>query len=124
MAEIYHMVPAALWQAARGGYRIVLAPEGVPSVSVSYTSFLAPLLLWIGAALLAVRLTRLALARDGRRVAPLIRPIGRRLSPLIGGAMSRQRGRMATGLALVLLAVALLVLVLFRLATARGGRPL
>lgn len=94
------------WQAARGGYKIVLAPEGVPSVSVSYTSFLAPLLLWIGAALLAVRLTRLALARDGRLIAPLIRPIGHRLSPLIGGAMSRQRGRVATGLALVLLAVA------------------
>src|SRR3954451_19399915 len=46
---------------AQGGYELVLVPEGTPRVSVSYPSFLAPLLLWAGAALLIVRLTRLAL---------------------------------------------------------------
>ncbi|MFJ3310370.1 FtsX-like permease family protein [Streptomyces sp. NPDC086549] len=43
-------------------YALVLAPEGVPSISVSYWAFLGPALLWIGAALLLWRLTLLALA--------------------------------------------------------------
>jgi putative ABC transport system permease protein len=93
-------------QAARGGYQLVLVPEGVPKISVSYTPFLAPLLLWAGAALLAMRLTRLLLARDGRAVSPLIRPIGGRLAGLVGASIGRQRSRVAIGLALVVLAVA------------------
>lgn len=94
------------WQAARGGYKLVLAPEGVPTVSVSYTSFFAPLLLWCGAGLLAIRLTRLLLARNGKIVTPLVRPLGTHLAPLVGASMSRQRGRVAMGLTVVVLAVA------------------
>ena len=94
------------WQAARGGYKLVLAPEGVPTVSVSYTSFFAPLLLWCGAGLLAIRLTRLLLARNGKIVTPLVRPLGAHLAPLVGASMSRQRGRVAMGLMVVVLAVA------------------
>ena len=94
------------WQQSRGGYQLVLAPEGVPRVSVSYTSFVAPLLLWLGAALLTLRLTRLALGREGRFVTPLLRLRGSRLAPLVGASLSRQRSRVATGLALVALAVA------------------
>jgi putative ABC transport system permease protein len=93
-------------QAARGGYQLVLVPEGVPKVSVSYTPFLAPLLLWAGAALLTMRLTRLLLMHDGRAVAPIIRPIGGRLAGLVGASLGRQRSRVATGLVLVVLAVA------------------
>ncbi|MDB5043865.1 MAG: hypothetical protein JWN27_4591, partial [Candidatus Eremiobacteraeota bacterium] len=51
----------AFWQTARTGYQVVLAPEGVPQASVHYDAFLAPLFLWLGAALLAARLMRLAL---------------------------------------------------------------
>jgi putative ABC transport system permease protein len=94
------------WQQAQGGYELVLAPEGVPRVSVSYTSFLAPLLLWAGAALLAVRLTRLALGHNGQWLAPLLRMSGGRLASLAGAALSRHRGRVATGLVIVMLAVA------------------
>ena len=94
------------WQQAQGGYQLVLAPEGVPRVLVSYTSFLAPLLLWAGAALLAMRLTRLALGRNGRFVAPVLRAGGGQLAPLVGASLSRQRGRVASGLTLVALAVA------------------
>ena len=94
------------WRQAQGGYQLVLAPEGAPRVSVSYTSFAAPLLLWAGAALLAMRLTRLALSRDGRLVVPPLRLVGGRLAPLVGASLSRQRGRLAVGLLLVALAVA------------------
>ena len=94
------------WQAGRGGYQLVLAPEGVPKVAVSYTSFLAPLLLWAGVALLTTRLTRLLLGRGGRTVAPLIRPLSGRLAGLVGASLGRQQARVATGLVLVVLAVA------------------
>ena len=93
-------------QAGRGGYQLVLAPEGVPKVAVSYTSFFAPLLLWAGAALLAVRLTGLLLRHGDRIVTPLIRPLGGRLSGLVSASLGRQRRRVATGLVLVVLAVA------------------
>jgi putative ABC transport system permease protein len=44
------------WRTAGTGYQIVLAPEGVPQTAVSYEAFLAPLGLWIGVALLTLRL--------------------------------------------------------------------
>ena len=53
-----------------------------------------------------MRLTHLLLARDGRVVTPLLRPIGGRLAGLVGASLSRQWSRVATGLALVVLAVA------------------
>jgi putative ABC transport system permease protein len=53
----------AFWQTARTGYQVVLAPEGIPQATVHYDAFLAPLFLWVGAALLAARLWRLALRR-------------------------------------------------------------
>ena len=36
------------WQAVKNGYQVVLAPEGVPTISVSYFTLLAPLLFWVG----------------------------------------------------------------------------
>ena len=55
------------WLAGRSGYQIVLAPEGVPSISVSYWAFVAPALLWIGGALLIWRLADLVLVRRPSR---------------------------------------------------------
>lgn len=92
--------------AGRGGYQLVLAPEGVPHISVSYTSFLAPLALWIGASLLIVRLVRVFLDRNGRMSVPFIRPAGGRLAPLVGATLSRHRTVVASGVVLVALAVA------------------
>ncbi|MGB3331142.1 MAG: ABC transporter permease [Thermomicrobiales bacterium] len=94
------------WQAKQSGYQVVLVPEGLPTVSVHYTSFFAPFLLWIGAALFAVRLVRLLLVRNGSLVAPIVRPIAGALSPLIGAALNRQRSRVGLGLVLVVLALA------------------
>lgn len=106
--DLLFLALAALvyWLTARQGYQIVVAPEGVPRVSVSYSALLAPLFLWIGASLLILRLTGLLLARDGRLVTPLLRPVARRLSSLIGASLSRQRVLIATGAVLVALAIA------------------
>jgi len=94
------------WRAARNGYQIVVVPEGIPTVSVSYTSFFAPLLLWLGASLLALRLTRLVLARNGRMISFITNPLSGRLSSLVGASISRQRGRIAVGLTILALAIA------------------
>ncbi len=52
------------WLSGRGGYQLVLAPEGTPSISVSYWAFAGPLLLWTGAALFTWRVARFALGRS------------------------------------------------------------
>jgi len=46
------------------------------------------------------------LARNGDMVAPLVRPIGGALAPLIGAALHRQRSRIGLGLVLVVMALA------------------
>ncbi len=101
------LVGAALvyWQQARNGYHIVLVPEGVPQISVSYWVFVAPLLLWTGGALAVIRLTRWVLAHDAIRF-PLVRPFSSRLGHIIGAAIGRQRGRTASGVVIVALAIA------------------
>ena len=94
------------WLTARGGYQVVVAPEGVPSVSVSYSAFLPPLLLWAGAGLLAMRLTAPLLANRGRLLALLTRPLVGKLSSLVGASLSRQRLLFAAGLTLIAIAIA------------------
>jgi putative ABC transport system permease protein len=53
--DVVALAIAALvyWQASRNGYTLVLAPEGVPQVSVNWYALLAPVLGWIGGGLLA-----------------------------------------------------------------------
>ena len=36
------------WQASTNGYKLVLAPEGVPQVSVTWYALPAPVLAWVG----------------------------------------------------------------------------
>ncbi len=93
------------WQTATTGYQVVLATEGVAAISVDYTAFLAPLLLWIGAALLTVRLVRLFL-RGGRNaieraLAPAVGPV----APAVASSLSHQRRRLAGGVALAALSI-------------------
>jgi putative ABC transport system permease protein len=71
------------WLAGRSGYQIVLAPEGVPSISVSYWAFVAPALLWIGGALFIWRLADLVLVRGRRAVAVLLTPVAGPLSRVL-----------------------------------------
>ena len=97
------------WLTSRTGYKLVLAPEGVPQISVSYWAFAGPALLWIGAGLLAWRLADAAL-RHGRRVLTFIlRPMVGPISPTIAAALSRQRRTLSRALVLTSLTAAFAV---------------
>jgi putative ABC transport system permease protein len=90
------------WQASRNGYQLVLAPEGVPQVSVNWYALLAPVLGWIGGGLLVYRLALLVLGRR-RGMARVLTPVAQRLAPTVAATMSRQRRLLARGLVLVAL---------------------
>jgi putative ABC transport system permease protein len=94
------------WQASRNGYSLVLAPEGVPQVSVNWYAMLAPVLGWIGAGLLAYRLADLALARGRTPLARLLRPVAGELAPTVAATMGRQRQLLARAATLVALTAA------------------
>ena len=57
------------WLTSRGGYQVVVVPEGVPVAAVNYAALLAPTLAWPGMALLVWRLTALFLNRRIRQPA-------------------------------------------------------
>ncbi|MFF8929579.1 FtsX-like permease family protein [Streptomyces longwoodensis] len=86
-------------------YALVLAPEGVPSVSVSYWAFLGPALLWLGAALLLWRLTLLVLAHGRPALARLARPLTATLATTTAAVLSRRRRPLARSVVLLALAV-------------------
>ncbi|MDX6706274.1 MAG: putative transport system permease protein [Solirubrobacteraceae bacterium] len=94
------------WQASQGGYQLVLAPEGVPQVSVNWYALLAPVLGWIGAGLLAYRLADLVLVRGRTPLRRLLRPLAGELSPTVAATMGRQRRLLAGAVALVALTCA------------------
>ncbi|MDX6683138.1 MAG: putative transport system permease protein [Solirubrobacteraceae bacterium] len=91
------------WQASRNGYDLVLAPEGLPQVSVNWYALLAPLLGWIGAGLLAYRIADLVLVRGRRPLARLLRPVAGELSAIVAATMARQRRLLARAVTLVAL---------------------
>ncbi|MCW3008500.1 MAG: putative rane protein, partial [Solirubrobacterales bacterium] len=93
------------WHASRSGYQLVLAPEGVPQVSVDWSALAAPLLGWIGAGLLAYRIADLMLGRR-RTLSGALRPIAGELAPMISATMGRQRSVLARAVALLALTVA------------------
>jgi putative ABC transport system permease protein len=94
------------WRTASTGYQIVLAPEGVPQTAVAYESFLAPLGLWVGVALLTLRLWSNGLARGRRVLAVLLRPVARGLSGVVAVSLGRQRALHTRGVVLIALACA------------------
>ncbi|MEA2478970.1 MAG: putative transport system permease protein, partial [Thermoleophilaceae bacterium] len=94
------------WQASRNGYQLVLAPEGVPQVSVNWYALLAPALGWIGAGLLSYRIADLVLRRGRRPLARSIRPLAGGLSATVAATMGRQRSLLARAVALVALTAA------------------
>ena len=94
------------WHSASTGYQVVLAPEGVATVAVDYTAFLAPLLFWTGCGLLILRLADAALRNGRPALNMLLAPLSPRLSGTIAATLSRQHRRIARGTALVALAFA------------------
>jgi putative ABC transport system permease protein len=93
------------WLTSRNGYKLVLAVEGVPTISVSYWAFAGPALLWVGAGLLSYRLINLVLSRGRSVVAAGLRPVAGGLSDTIAASLQRQRRLVARGAALVALTV-------------------
>jgi putative ABC transport system permease protein len=88
------------------GYHLVLAPEGVASITVDYLAFLGPACLWLGIALLTWRVAELILHRGRRLLARVSRPLAGPLSSTVAASMSRQRGLIAPAVVLVGVTVA------------------
>lgn len=97
---------AAFAATTGAGYQLVLAPEGVPSISVSYWTFAGPALLWLGAALVTWRLADLLLGRGRGLIVRLTRPASGRLAGTVAASMARQRRPLVRAIVLLALAVA------------------
>lgn len=89
-----------------GGYRLVLAPEGVSAIAVSYWALAAPALGWLAAALLTWRVADLLLGPGRAVVAALLRPATGPLAATIAAAMSRQRRPLVRAIVVLALAIA------------------
>ena len=89
------------WQSVRSGYQVVLAPEGVATISVNYSTFLAPLALWVGAALLSWRISTAVLSRGRPLLARATRPLAGELAGVVAASMSRQRRLLSRGLMII-----------------------
>jgi putative ABC transport system permease protein len=94
------------WVTSRADYQLVLAPEGVPAISVSYWAFAGPALLLLGSALLIWRLTELLLGRGRRLVATLLSPLAGNLAPTAASTMSHRRRALTRSIVLLGLALA------------------
>ena len=94
---------AVFWLTSQSGYKLVLAVEGVPTISVSYWAFAGPALLWVGAALVTWRLTTVFLKRGRTPLGTMLRPVAGGLADTVAAAMGRQRRLLATGAVLVAL---------------------
>jgi putative ABC transport system permease protein len=93
------------WATSRNKYALVLAPEGVPTVSVSYWALAGPLLLWAGGGLFAWRVSEALLGR-GTVLRRALRPLAGRLSAPAASTLRRQRRGLASAIVLVALTVA------------------
>ncbi len=95
---------AVFWQSSVTGYRVVTAPEGVATATVDYKAYLAPALLWIGLGLLLLRCWTAFMLHGKSVLTRMITPLAAGFSPIVSAAMSRERGRIASGVVLVALA--------------------
>ncbi|WP_374968229.1 FtsX-like permease family protein [Terrabacter sp. BE26] len=93
------------WVSSSDNYTLVLAPEGVPSISVSYWAFLGPTLLWLGGAMFLWRLATMGLAHGRGPLARFITPLTGRLAKPAAATMSRQRRPLTRSVVLLGLAI-------------------
>ena len=97
------------WATSRNGFRLVLAVEGIPSISVNYWAFLGPALAWIGGGLLVWRIANASLAHGRRWLTTLVRPLSGGLAGTVASSMNRQRRLLARAVVLVAASVAFAV---------------
>ncbi len=104
--DVVLLAGAALtfWLTSRGGYQVVLAPEGVAQTSVNYAALLAPALAWPGLALLVWRVSAAVLAR---RTGRLARDQAGRAPELEAASLRRRRQVIARGAAGLAVAIGL-----------------
>ncbi|WP_433202440.1 ABC transporter permease [Dactylosporangium sp. CS-047395] len=95
---------AIVLAASRGGYQLVLAPEGVPQISVDYWALAAPALLWAGGGLLAWRLAYLLLVPGRRLTARLLRPLAGTLAGTAAATLARGHRQAARTVVFIALA--------------------
>jgi putative ABC transport system permease protein len=109
--DILLLVAAALVFRATSdaGYQLVVAPEGVPTISVSYWAFVGPALLWCGAALLTWRIADLMLGAGRPALAKLLRPMTGEFAGTVTAILSRQRRPLVRAITLFSLAIAFAV---------------
>ncbi|GAA2748191.1 hypothetical protein GCM10009868_40290 [Terrabacter aerolatus] len=93
------------WVSSSDNYTLVLAPEGVPSISVSYWAFLGPTLLWLGGAMFLWRLATMSLTYGRGALARFITPLTGRLAKPAAATMSRQRRPLTRSIVLLALAI-------------------
>ena len=93
-----------LYLTSRGGYQVVLAPEGVAQTSVNYAALLAPALAWPGLALLVWRVSTAVLAR---RTGRFTREVPGRAPELEAASLRRRRQVIARGAAGLAVAIGL-----------------
>ncbi|MFI5286682.1 MAG: FtsX-like permease family protein [Candidatus Dormibacteria bacterium] len=91
------------------GYQLVLAPEGVASITVDYFAFLGPACLWIGIGLLTWRLAEALLLRGRRILAAAVRPIAGGLATTVAASMGRQHRLIAPAAVMIGITVAFAV---------------
>jgi putative ABC transport system permease protein len=106
--DILLVAGAALvfWLTTRRGYNLVLAPEGTPSISVSYWALAGPALLWIGAGMLAWRVAYIALGARRGPARWVASTFSGRLADTVSASMRRQRQLIAGAVSLVALTAA------------------
>jgi putative ABC transport system permease protein len=90
-------------------YSLVLAPEGVPTISVSYWAFFGPALLWVGGAMVLWRIASIGLTHGRRVLTGLVRPLTGTLATTTAASMSRQRRPLIRSVVLLALAVSFAV---------------
>lgn len=100
---------AIVWTTSRVGYSLVLAPEGVATISVDYWAFLGPGLLWVGGGLLTWRLTDLLLRRGRPGLTAGLRPLAGPLAPTVAAGLARSRRLVTRGAVVLALATAFAV---------------
>ncbi len=95
----------AFYAAGRNKYTLVLAPEGVPTVSVDYWALLGPALLWVAAGLLAWRAADAVLRFGGAGLRRILRPVSGSLTWPLTASMRRQRRLLSRSVVLLALAI-------------------
>lgn len=96
---------AVFWASGSNNYALVLAPEGVATISVSYWAFLGPALLWVGGALLLWRLLTTLMIRGRPVLHRILAPLTGRLTTVATANISRQHRALARSTVLLALAL-------------------